>query len=214
MCLSSPSSNNDSAVQQQQAQAAAQEAQRQATITEGQGKIADIFSSYNPDYYSGLSTDYTNEYQPQVQDQYNQAQQALLYAQANQGITGSSAGAFENSQLDKQNAAQVQQVDSAANDYANSAKSQVQTLQNNLTNQLESTGDDSTISPTDLNQLNIQSVSSMTPLTGLFNNLTNQYGNYSAGAAAAGQNNTLNSGIGSLFSGSGSGSGSSKVVSS
>lgn len=212
MCFSSPAPNN-SALEQQQAQTDADNAARQGRIDTGMTNIGNIFSNYNDDYFNGLDTDYDNYYTPQVDSQKQTASDKLLYAQANQGIVGTSAAAYENAQLDKEYAQDQQQVQSAGQDYANGAKSQVQTLRSNLTNQLQSDADPTSITPDALNQLNIQSVSSMTPLTNLFSDLTGTYGNYANNQALAGNTNTLGSIFNTQQQGGSSG-GSGKVVTS
>lgn len=191
MCFSSPPSNDNSALQQQQQQAAATAASQQAAINQGEQNIQSVFSGYTPSYYDNLSNDYTDYYEPQVQQQQQQAAQKLLYSQANQGITNSSGAQYENQLLNQENAQDLQNVQSNAQGYANSAKQQVGNLENNLTQQLNTSYDPSQITPSALNQLNIQSVSSMTPLTGLFSDLTNTYGNLAASNAANSQQNAI-----------------------
>ena len=198
MCFSSPS-NDNSALQQQQQQAAQQAAQQQAAIQQGQAKIQDIFSGYNPDYYNNLSKQYTDYYTPQVQQQEQNAQNALLYSQANQGITNSSGAQYEDQLLNQENALDLQTVQSGGQDFANSAKQQVGNLESNLTNQLNTSYDPSQITPAATNQLNIPQVSSLTPLSGLFSDLTNVYGDYANNVASTGQQNA----IAGLFTNSG-----------
>lgn len=191
MCFSSAPSNDNSALQQQQQQAAATAASQQAAINQGEGNIQSVFSGYTPSYYTGLSDDYSDYYTPQVQQQDTQAAQKLLYSQANQGITNSSGAQYEDQLLNQENAQDLQNVQSNAQSYANGAKQQVGNLENNLTQQLNTSYDPSQITPSALNQLNIQSVSSMTPLTGLFSDLTNVYGNLAQNQAAQSNQNAL-----------------------
>ena len=177
MCFSSPPSNDNSALQQQQAQAAATAASQQAAINQGEQNIQSVFSGYTPSYYNQQATDYSNYYTPQVQQQETQAANKLLYSQANQGITNSSGAQYEDQLLNQENTQDLQNVQSNAQNFANSAKQQVGNLENNLTQQLNTSYDPSQITPSALNQLNIPAVSSLTPLTGLFSDLTNVYGN-------------------------------------
>lgn len=205
MCFSSPS-NDNSALQQQQANSAATAAKQQAAIQEGQSKIQNLFSGYNDDFYNQKANDYQNYYLPQVDQQQEQAKNALLYSQANQGITNSSGAQYENGLLDKESAIDKQNVLSGAQGFANNAKQQVGQLRSNLTNQLNASYDPSQITPESLGQINIPQVSGLTPLSGLFSDLTNVYGDYSNGTAASGQPNALTGLFGSN-GGGGSGSG-------
>lgn len=186
MCFSSPSVDT-SATTAAAAQQAADAAQQQATIANGQQQITGLFSQYTPAYYQGLAQDYSNYYNPQLQDQYTKAQQQQLFSNANSGNINSSAGAYENAQLEKQEGEEQQQLDSSAQDYSQQAQQQVAGVQSNLTNQLLATSSTAGISPDALNQIHIQNVQSMAPLTNLFT---------TAGTAAAGaSNNGISSGL-------------------
>ena len=169
MCFPS-SSNDNSSITNQQAQQSQAAAANQAAITSAQEQENSLFAGYNDNYYNGLANNYTSYYTPQLQQQQQQAANSLLYSQANKGISNSSATQYENELLNQEGATDLQNIQSGGQNYANSAKQQVGNLQSNLSNQIQTVAANpsSVITPNALNQLNIQSVSSMTPLTGVF----------------------------------------------
>lgn len=172
MCFSSPKVNTSAAdAAQQQADQAA--ATRASNISTGEGQINDLFSQYNDPYYQGLTQNYDNYYQPQLDKQYSDAQQQQLYSLANNGNLDSSAAQKASSDLAKEYAQNEQSVLSGGEDYANTAKQSVQNVRSNLTNQLLSTGDNSGINSAALNQIQVQNVQSLAPLANLFTNAVN-----------------------------------------
>lgn len=198
MCMGGPSGGSSGAADAQ-AQAASDEAAREGRINTGMSQINNMFSSYDDSYYGNLGTQYSNYFTPQVDSQYSDAKNKLLYAQANQGTVGSSAAQFANDQLAKEYAQDQTNVASGANDYENSAKADVAGVRSNLVAQLQSSADPSSITPDALNQIQVENVNSMTPLTGLFNDLTSQYGNYSAANNLTGGTNVINQSLSNLF---------------
>lgn len=85
MCFSSGGGDGGAAA------AAATEANRQASITQGQGDIDKAFSGFTPDFYNAQSQAYTDYAQPQLDRQWTDAQQQLHYALDRGGIYDSSA---------------------------------------------------------------------------------------------------------------------------
>jgi len=198
---------NDAAAQQR-----ADEEARQGRINTGMDKINNLFTGYDDNFYNTKGTEYNNYFTPQVENQYSNAKDKLLYSQANTGNVGGSASNYANSQLAKEYSQYLQQVQSGSQDYINNAKSQVAGVRSNLVGQLQSSADPSSITPDALNQISIQNVSSMSPLTGLFNDLVSTYGNYNANTALTGNTNSINSSVNSLFGNNGSSSKSSKYI--
>lgn len=54
-----------------------QEAERQARVAAGTKSVDDAFASYGDDYFTKLANDYTANYLPQIDDQYNRARMRL-----------------------------------------------------------------------------------------------------------------------------------------
>lgn len=73
-----------------------QERQRQLRITEGRGAIDAAFSRFNDGYFSGFANDFTNYYNPQIDDQYGRAVGTTRAALRNRGMGQSTVagGAF------------------------------------------------------------------------------------------------------------------------
>ncbi len=74
------------------AQARADEAARQARIAQGRQSIDDTFNqTYNDDFFSNIGKSYNDYYNPQVDQQFNDAQKKLTFNLGRQGLSGSTA---------------------------------------------------------------------------------------------------------------------------
>lgn len=78
---------------QRDAEMKREEEKRQKAIAEGKENIDAAFGSFNDDYYSGYTNDYTNFYFPTLDDQFSQAKATLIAALAGKGTLESSIGA-------------------------------------------------------------------------------------------------------------------------
>lgn len=87
MCSSSPPRDNSAEIARQQ------EAERQARIAEGQGKIDEQFVGFNDDFYNNYQNTHNEYYYPQLDDQYTDARKRLTLQLARTGNLTSSAGA-------------------------------------------------------------------------------------------------------------------------
>lgn len=127
MCLSPSIPKDDSADL-----AAQQEATREANITQGQSNIDSAFSQFNDPYYNNISTNYEDYYNPQLDQQYQDAVNKLTLSLGQQGILQSSEADRQLKELQETDDSQKQAVASNALNAANSAKQQVAQQKNTL----------------------------------------------------------------------------------
>lgn len=73
--------------------AAAREAQRQADIAAGRSRIDEAFTQFDDPYYQGIQTAYLDNYNPQIEGQYNDAMRKLKLSLARTGNLNAGAGA-------------------------------------------------------------------------------------------------------------------------
>lgn len=102
-----------------------EEAARQARIQEGQVAIDNVFTGFNDDFYNQYQQDYLGYYNPQLQDQYEDARKRLTLQLAQSGNLTSSAGA--NQMADLQEYYNTQQTG-----ITNEALAAMQNLQGNI----------------------------------------------------------------------------------
>lgn len=186
-----------------------EEAQRQATIRSGTDQINTQFDSqFTPDFFNSQKAAYQAYATPQIDDQYKKAQQELTYSLARGGNLDSSTRAYQQGQLQKTYDTSLTNAADAANSYANSARSNVETARANLISTLNVTGDATQAANSATNQAAILAQpAAFSPIADAFSTVTGTL----ASQAAADRAQAIASGtVGStgLF---GSGSGSVKV---
>jgi hypothetical protein len=115
---------------------------RQANIQRGLANINNAFRSYNPSYYQGLQQNYMDFYNRDLSEQKQKADQQALFGLARQGLIGSSAANTAFGDLSKAYGNKQQEIESNAQNYANSARSQIENQRQNLIAQLNMTGGD------------------------------------------------------------------------
>ncbi len=86
MCIPKPPKDNSADI------ARAEESARQKRINQGQQGIDAAFSGFNDDLYNKYQTDYTNYYNPQIDDQYGDAVKRLTLQLAQTGNLSGSTG--------------------------------------------------------------------------------------------------------------------------
>lgn len=123
--------------------AAQQEATREANIKAGQGNIDQAFTQYNDPYYAGITQNYEDYYDPQINQQYGDAVNKLTYQLGQQGILQSSEGNRQLGLLQQSNDTQKQTIADQAIAAANTAKQQVAQQKNNLYAQNQQAADPS-----------------------------------------------------------------------
>lgn len=130
--------------QDNSAQVAAQsEATREANVTAGQQNIDSAFSQYDDPYYSGITQNYENYYDPQLSTQYNNALNSLTMQLGQQGILSSTEGDRQLALLKQTNDTEQQTIAQQALDAANTAKQQVAQEKQTLYNQNNTAADPS-----------------------------------------------------------------------
>lgn len=123
------------------AAAAKAEKQRQAAITQGTQSIDQAFAGFNPDFYTGQSTAYSNYALPQLDTQYADAKKQLAFALERSGLSASTAGADQQRKLEEQYAGYKTDVANNATNYAQKSQSDIENSRANLISQLNATED-------------------------------------------------------------------------
>src|SRR6185503_2405257 len=122
MCTPSIPQDNSAQLAQQQA------AQRQSQITQGQQNIDQAFGQFNDDYFNNYAKTYENNYNPQVDEQFQRAQRQLNYNETRRGMQDSQDSIYHNDLLNENYGQQRQQVaanaTSAENDLRNTVQNQ------------------------------------------------------------------------------------------
>lgn len=131
--------------QQQQAEAQRQ-VDAQAALTErwqqGRTQAADqarsdiegAFARFTPDYYSKFTSDYTGNYIPEVDRQYNLAKQNLIFGLARSGIGQSQSAATQQGLLAEDRGRKVADISNQAIDAQTQLRNNVATAKSNLLN--------------------------------------------------------------------------------
>lgn len=125
------------------AEARADEAARQARITEGRRNINDVFSTFDDNYYNRRQNEYANYAKPQVDSQFKNAQNELLYSLARSGNMASSEMGKQLGTLERERRAAATKVSDASIAYANQARQNVEQARGDVLNQLMATSDPS-----------------------------------------------------------------------
>lgn len=130
---------------QQKAEAAAQLAQQQQIATDRQNKITannssidQAFSQFDDNYYNKAADNVRAYYTPQLDTQFTDAKRASALSLADRGLSDSSAAAREAGKLQTTYDTQLQGIESKAQDAATNAKTDVATRESNLKSLAES----------------------------------------------------------------------------
>lgn len=125
---------------QQQQRAA--EVQRQQNIASGTSSINHwLDDTFTPDFYGKRAQAYRDFAQPQLENEYEKARRALVFALSNSGLTRSTAAATPLGELERQYGTQRQQMEDRARQYADEARSGVEQARQGLISTLNQTGD-------------------------------------------------------------------------
>ena len=114
--------------------ARADEQARQARITEGQANIDKAFEPFNDAFFGKISQDYTNYYEPQLTEQYQNAIKKQTVGLAGTGNLTSSAGANKLAEVRRLYDRSKTAVADAALSAANNLKSQIESNRSDLYN--------------------------------------------------------------------------------
>lgn len=139
MCFGGPSVPPDNSAQI----AADQEAKRETNINTGKTNIDQAFTQFDDPYYSGITKNYEDYYNPQIDQQYNDALNKLTFQLGQQGILQSSEGNRQLGLLKQSNDTQRQSIADQGIAAATTAKQQVAQQKNNLYAQNQQAADPS-----------------------------------------------------------------------
>lgn len=114
---------------------------RQARIKTGQTNIDNTFAGFDDNFYSGRKSAFLDFYQPQIEDQFGDAQKQLTYGLARNGILNSTMAADASGKLSKDYATNWASIVSKADADVNALKSNVANEKSALTAQLNATAD-------------------------------------------------------------------------
>lgn len=109
-----------------------QEAARQAAVKAGNTNIDNAFSKFNDPYYAGYEKSYKDVYNPQIDNQYGDAQGTLEAGLARNGIDRSSVAATQFGRLFGTYADQKAQIGDQAASAANELRGKVSDEKSNL----------------------------------------------------------------------------------
>jgi hypothetical protein len=146
-----------------------EEARRQAAVKAGTAAINGEFSSFNDDFFNKRQNAYLEFALPQIDDQFKEAQEQLIYALSRSGNRNTSAGATELGKLDKQLGDRRRQQVDAARQVANQARQDVAGQKSDLIAQLNATFDPASASAGARSRAQFLSQApTFQPLSGLF----------------------------------------------
>lgn len=126
MCLPKAPKDNSAAI------AKAEEAKRQARITEGQQGIDQAFAGFDDPFYQGYQTQYMDYYNPQIDDQYKDAVKRLTLQLAQTGNLTGSTGAKQLSDLRKTYDTQKMAITNNAQNAVQSLRGSIDTKKSQL----------------------------------------------------------------------------------
>lgn len=126
------------------AQAREDEKRRQERIQKGMGNINETFSTFDDSFYDRRANAYKAFAMPNVESQYKDAHQGLVYNLARSGNLASSEAARQMGILNQDRNSANLKVADASLDYANKSRQQVEQARTDLVNQLMATADPST----------------------------------------------------------------------
>lgn len=201
----SPPKDNSADVARQQAQ------DRENNINQGKTSIDQAFSVFDPAYYQKYQQAYLDNYNPEVDRQFDVAKQGTQYNLARAGTTDSTIGQKQFGDLVRSYGQQKQNIASQAIDATNKQRSDVENEKTTLYGQNSSSADPSLASISALSNANsLSQPQQYSQLGSVFAGLANgvAYG-------LAGQNNKLPAGYASAFAPGSTlpgGSGSGKVI--
>lgn len=162
--------------------AGADEARRQARISEGRKKVGQVFSRFTPEYYNQRTRAYNEYATPQLEDQFTEAGDKLKFALARQfGTTQTSVAAKKQAELGKKYALARTNLAETGLQEAKQAEGDVEQQRASVLQMLNSTADPASASNIALAQANVlQKPSLFTPLADVFGDVTaglaTQYG--------------------------------------
>lgn len=160
---------------------------RQARIKAGTSTIEDAFGGFNDAFYKKRRDAFMGAYTPQIEDQYGDAKDALLFALANAGLVKSSVAAERQTKLNSQRDLAFADITSKAQADQTALAGQVQSQKSALISQLNATGDSEAATNLANSQTKIlsQDAPKIESLGALFSGIADGIGNYQIGQQRA-----------------------------
>ena len=128
---------NNAAIAQAQREAEAARAaeeKRQTDVAQGRQNIDDAFAQFDDDFYSGRSQAYMDYAMPQLDDEYQDSMKKLVTALSRGGNLNSSLRGERMADLNEQYNKRKIDLQNTADDYANQAKTQIESNRQDLYN--------------------------------------------------------------------------------
>lgn len=164
--------------------ARADEAARQARITQGMGQINSTFNQFGKDFYDKRAKAFVDTAMPQLNDQLAKTKDELQYNLARSGLTDSSVRTANEGELQRQMDVNKADVAGKGLDFANLARQQVEQNRTDLIGQLNATGDATSAAQGALSRASIAAGQpSISPLGMMFQNTTGLLGQASQAGA-------------------------------
>ncbi|MFY7925563.1 MAG: hypothetical protein ACOVN5_07115 [Aquidulcibacter sp.] len=164
------------------AQARADEQERQQRIREGTTRINSIFDGqFNDDYFTRTRQNFIDYANPQIEQQYGDAQKELTFALARGGLLDSSARGQKVGELQRLYDLNKQQVADQALAYEGEARNSVESARNDLVATLNATGDAQGAANSAINRASaLSKPAAYSPLSQLFTDFTAGLGTQAA----------------------------------
>lgn len=173
MCLGG-SNKADKAAKKASKQAAREEAARKAAIEQGRLKIDETFGQFDEPYFQKVGQAVTDYYNPQLDDQYENARKKLVYSFARKGTLDSSAAGETSADARKEYDRQRIRIGSQAQDRVAQAKSDVERNRSDLyALNLAAADPDAIASATASRAASIQPAQNLSPLENVFASFLN-----------------------------------------
>ena len=168
------------------AAARAEEQARQNRIREGSGKISELFDGqFNDQFYDDRKASFTDYALPQLADQTKSAQKELTFALDRRGALDSSSRASLGTELEKKRALLETEIKGKANDFANTARANVESARSDLTNTLNATGDvEGAVQSAQASSAVLSQTPGYSPLASMFSDFTGALGKQAAAEKA------------------------------
>jgi hypothetical protein len=182
------------------------ELSRQSRIQSGMSEIDRIFSGqFSPEFYGKQRQAYLDFATPQLDREYGDTKDQLVYALSRSGLLDSSAGQNENANLSRAYDRNRLGIAGKAMDTENAARASAENARSNLVATLNATGDDAASAAAAMRQSqNLSMPQGYSPLVGLFGDLSSSIARI--GSNAANDYSGMARNIGSLFKTGGRGS--------
>lgn len=156
------------------------EKERQLDVDLGKIGIDSAFSKFGDDYYSGYQNDFAGYYNPQLDRQFNKANDKTTASLAQRGMLESSTGANAFADLARQNAEARTNIASESQDAANKLRGQVENAKSSLYSLNEASADPQAVNAQAIGQATaLVAPPTYSPLGEVFASAMNSLGNYS-----------------------------------